>query len=41
MIMPEYIFRSNKPVIVGVKVLTGRIKVGDSLIKSMEGTLGS
>ncbi len=34
MIMPEYIFRSNKPVIVGVKVLTGRIKVGDSLIKS-------
>jgi translation initiation factor 5B len=33
-IMPEYIFRSNKPVIVGVKVLTGRLKVGDSLIKS-------
>jgi translation initiation factor 5B len=33
-IMPEYIFRSTKPVIVGVRVHSGRIKVGDSLIKS-------
>ncbi|MCL5802843.1 MAG: translation initiation factor IF-2 [Candidatus Thermoplasmatota archaeon] len=33
-IMPEYIFRSTKPVIVGVKIMTGRLKVGDSLIKS-------
>ncbi len=32
-IMPEYIFRATKPVIVGVKVYTGRIKVGDTLIK--------
>jgi translation initiation factor 5B len=32
-IMPEYIFRATKPVIVGVKVFTGRIKVGDTLIK--------
>ncbi|MCL4332360.1 MAG: translation initiation factor IF-2 [Candidatus Thermoplasmatota archaeon] len=33
-IMPEYVFRTTKPVIVGVKVHSGRIKVGDSLIKS-------
>ncbi len=32
-IMPEYIFRAAKPVIVGVKVLSGRIKVGDNLIR--------
>lgn len=32
-IMPEYIFRTTKPVIVGLKVLAGRIKVGDRLIK--------
>lgn len=33
-IMPEYIFRSTKPVIVGIKVLAGRVKVGDKLLKS-------
>lgn len=33
-IIPEYIFRAAKPVIVGVKVHSGRIKVGDKLIKS-------
>ena len=33
-IIPEYIFRAAKPVIVGVKVHSGRIKVGDTLIKS-------
>ncbi len=33
-IMPEYIFRTTKPVIVGVRVTSGRIKVGDSLIKA-------
>lgn len=33
-IIPEYIFRAAKPVIVGVKVYSGRIKVGDTLIKS-------
>ncbi len=33
-IMPEYIFRAAKPVIVGIKVFSGRIKVGDTLIKS-------
>ena len=32
-IMPEYIFRAAKPIIVGVKVLSGRIKVSDSLIR--------
>ena len=32
-ILPEYIFRATKPVIVGVRVHAGRIKVGDSLIK--------
>ncbi len=32
-IMPEYIFRAAKPVIVGVKVLSGRIKVDDNLIR--------
>ena len=32
-IMPEYIFRATKPVIVGVKIHSGRIKVGDSLLK--------
>jgi translation initiation factor 5B len=32
-IIPEYIFRANKPVIVGVKVEAGRIKVGDNLIR--------
>lgn len=32
-ILPQYIFRAAKPVIVGVKVHSGRIKVGDSLIK--------
>ncbi len=34
MIMPEYIFRTTKPVIVGLKVISGRLKVGDRLIKS-------
>lgn len=33
-IMPEYIFRSTKPVIVGIKVHAGRVKVGDRLIKA-------
>ena len=33
-IIPEYIFRAAKPVIVGVKVLSGRIKVGDNLIRT-------
>lgn len=33
-IMPEYIFRTTKPVIVGVKLLSGRIKIGDNLIRS-------
>jgi translation initiation factor 5B len=33
-ILPQYIFRAAKPVIVGVKVQSGRIKVGDSLIKA-------
>ena len=32
-IMPEYIFRATKPVIVGVRIHSGRIKVGDSLMK--------
>ncbi len=32
-IMPDYIFRAAKPVIVGVKVLSGRIKVDDNLIR--------
>ena len=32
-IMPEYIFRAAKPIIVGVKVLSGRIKVGDNMIR--------
>ncbi len=32
-IMPEYIFRATKPVIVGIKVFSGRIKVGDTLMK--------
>lgn len=34
MIMPEYIFRTTKPVIAGVKIFSGRIKVGDTLIRS-------
>ncbi len=33
-IMPDYIFRAAKPVIVGIKVLSGRVKVGDKLITS-------
>jgi translation initiation factor 5B len=33
-IMPDYIFRAAKPVIVGIKVLSGRVKVGDKLINS-------
>lgn len=33
-ILPEYVFRTTKPVIVGVKVHSGQIKVGDNLIKS-------
>jgi translation initiation factor 5B len=32
-IIPEYVFRANKPVIVGVKIEGGRIKVGDNLIR--------
>ncbi len=32
-VMPEYIFRATKPVIVGVRIHSGRIKVGDSFIK--------
>jgi translation initiation factor 5B len=31
-IMPDYIFRAAKPVIVGIKILSGRVKVGDKLI---------
>ncbi len=31
-IMPDYIFRAAKPVIVGIKVISGRVKVGDKLI---------
>jgi len=31
-IMPDYIFRTAKPVIVGIKILSGRVKVGDKLI---------
>lgn len=33
-IIPEYIFRTTKPVIVGVRVHSGEIKVGDRLIKA-------
>ncbi|MCL4328153.1 MAG: translation initiation factor IF-2 [Candidatus Thermoplasmatota archaeon] len=33
-LMPEYVFRATKPVIIGVRVLSGRVKVGDDLIKS-------
>ncbi|MDS0256475.1 translation initiation factor IF-2 [Thermoplasmatales archaeon AK] len=33
-ILPQYIFRTAKPVIVGVKIHAGRIKVGDNLIRS-------
>ncbi len=33
-ILPEYIFRTSKPVIVGVRLLSGQLKVGDTLIKS-------
>ncbi|MCL4314846.1 MAG: translation initiation factor IF-2, partial [Candidatus Thermoplasmatota archaeon] len=33
-IMEDHVFRIAKPVIAGVKVLSGRIKVGDTLIKS-------
>ncbi|CAC12239.1 translation initiation factor IF-2 related protein [Thermoplasma acidophilum] len=32
-ILPQYIFRASKPVIVGVRVETGQIKVGDNLIR--------
>ncbi len=32
-IMEDHIFRTTKPVIAGVKVMSGRIKVGDTLIK--------
>ena len=32
-IIPEYILRAAKPVIVGVKVNSGRLKVGDNLIR--------
>ncbi len=32
-IMPEYIFRASKPVIVGIKLETGQLKVGDTLIR--------
>ncbi|MEM0139285.1 MAG: translation initiation factor IF-2 [Ferroplasma sp.] len=31
-IMPDYIFRAAKPVIAGIKILSGRVKVGDKLI---------
>ena len=34
MIMPEYVFRTTKPVIAGIKIYSGRIKVGDTLIKA-------
>ncbi len=33
-IMPDYIFRAAKPVIVGIKILSGRVKVGDKLVNS-------
>ncbi len=33
-IMPDYIFRAAKPVIVGIKILSGRVKVGDKLINN-------
>ncbi len=33
-ILPQYIFRSTKPVIVGITVQSGRVKVGDKLIRS-------
>ena len=33
-ILPDYIFRAAKPVIVGIRVLSGRVKVGDKLINS-------
>ncbi len=33
-IIPDYIFRTTKPVIVGVKIHSGEIKVGDRLIKA-------
>lgn len=33
-ILPQYIFRSTKPVIVGISVQAGRLKVGDKLIRS-------
>ncbi len=38
-IMPEYIFRTTKPVIVGVTIHSGRIKVGDNLLK-LDGRYG-
>ncbi|HIH60888.1 MAG TPA: translation initiation factor IF-2 [Ferroplasma sp.] len=33
-ILPDYIFRAAKPVIVGIRVISGRVKVGDKLINS-------
>ncbi len=35
LIMPDHIFRVNKPAVVGVRVLAGRIRVGENLIDSM------
>ncbi|MGP6220018.1 translation initiation factor IF-2 [Caldiplasma sukawensis] len=32
-ILPQYIFRQAKPVLVGIRVLSGRIKVNDTLIR--------
>lgn len=32
MILPDHIYRLNKPAVVGVRVLAGRIRVGENLI---------
>lgn len=33
LLLPEYVFRTSKPAIVGVRVLAGRIRVGQSLLR--------
>ncbi len=33
LLLPEYVFRVSKPAIVGVRVLTGRTRVGQSLLR--------
>lgn len=33
LLLPEYVFRTSKPAIVGVRVLAGRIRIGQSLLR--------